>query len=547
LYYNLILMKPVLAFFICLLLYSGVFAQTSSVQRPRLVVGIVIDQMRWDYLYRYYERYSEGGFRRLMNRGFNCQNTVINYIPTYTAPGHASIYTGSIPGIHGIIANDWIENQTGEHVYCTEDKLAKAVGGTKKNGSMSPANLLTTTITDELRLATNMRAKVFSFSLKDRSGILPGGHTANGAYWFDDSTGSFMSSTYYGAELPGWLTAFNNRRYADTFVNSQWETLYPISTYTQSTADNAPYEGLFSDEKAPVFPHKLKSDNYSRLRYAPAGNTILFKAAKACIKTEDLGQRTETDFLCLSFSAPDYAGHKYGPNSIEIEDMYLRLDKELAAFLDYLDDKIGEGNYTIFLTADHGAAHNARYLQDIGIPAGGVSEDTMLKKINECILGHSTENAGIKNFLNGQIYMPVDKTVAYDHERINRKMRLFECLKNQPEIEYAIDLEEENHNATVPEPIRTMILNSYNPQRSGNIQLILNPGWYDIAGTTGTTHGAWNPYDSHIPLLWYGWGIPKGETHRTVYNTDIAATLAALLHIQTPNGCVGNVITEIVK
>ncbi len=540
-------MKRLLAFFLFCLAVSQGFSQSSSVPRPKLVVGIVVDQMRWDYLYRYYERYGEGGFKRLMNKGFNCQNTMINYVPTYTAPGHASIYTGAIPGIHGIVANDWIENQTGEHIYCTEDKMARAVGGSNKNGSMSPRNLLTTTITDELRLATNMRSKVFSFSLKDRSSILPGGHTANGAYWFDDSTGNFMTSSFYGKELQPWVTAFNNKRYADTFVNRPWKTLYPIANYKQSTDDNTPYEGVFSKEKASVFPHDLKANDYYRLRVSPGGNAILFKLAKVCIKAESLGQREETDFLCISFSAPDYVGHKYGPNSIEAEDVFLRLDKELAAFLEYLDDKIGSGNYTVFLTADHGAAHNARYMQDSGIPAGNVSEDSILKRINDCIVEHSTENARVKNFLNGQIYLPVDRTTEYDHERIYRKMRLFECVKRQPEIMYAIDLEEEKRDATVPEPIHTMVMNGYNPQRSGCMQLILAPGWYDMGSSTGTTHGAWNPYDSHIPLLWYGWGIPKGETHRTIYNTDIAATLAAILNIQMPNGCVGNVITEIKK
>ncbi len=540
-------MKRLLAFFLFCLSFSVVFAQSAAVPRPKLVVGIVIDQMRWDYLYRYYERYGEGGFKRLMNKGFNCQNTMINYVPTYTAPGHASIYTGATPGIHGIVANDWVENQTGEHVYCTEDKLARAVGGTSKNGSMSPRNLLTTTITDELKLATNMRSKVYSISLKDRSSILPGGHTADGAYWFDDSTGGFMSSSFYGKELPSWVVAYNNKRYSDSFANKKWETLYPLSTYIQSTPDNTPYEGTLAKGEKPIFPHDLKGENYYKLRFSPSGNTLIFKMAKACIKAEEMGQRAETDFLCLSFSSPDYAGHKFGPNSVEVEDMFLRLDRELAAFLNYLDNKIGEGNYTVFLTADHGAAHNARYLQDNGIPAGNVSEDTILKHINECIVEHATENSRVENFLNCQIYLPHDRTVEYDHARIYQKMRLFECLKRQPEIMYAIDLEEEKRDATVPEPIHTMVMNGYNPQRSGCMQLILSAGWYDMGSSTGTTHGMWNPYDSHIPLLWYGWGIPKGETHRTLYNTDIAATLAAILNIQMPSGCVGNVITEIKK
>lgn len=540
-------MKQACLAIVFLLFVSTVFAQNiHKAERPKLVVGIVIDQMRWDYLYRYYNRLGEGGFRRMMNEGFNCQNTMINYLPTFTAPGHACAYTGSVPSIHGIASNDWIDKATGEAVYCTEDKKVTAVGGASKAGQMSPENLWTTTVTDELKLATNMRSKVYGISIKDRGSILPAGHLANGAYWFDDSTGGFMSSTYYGNELPGWLTAFNNKHYADSLINKDWELLYPSKTYKQSLADDNAYEGKFKGEDAPVFPHSvkgMKGKGYNGLRYLPGGNTIVLKAARACIKGEELGQGKSTDFLCVSLSTPDYAGHMFTPNSVEVEDMYLRLDKELASFLRYLDNHVGEGQYTVFLTADHGGAHNAEYMKDLKIPAGNKSESQAYKELNAYLKTKWVADSVVKQLGDYQVYLD-EKRIRNETERMAAMAFIVDWLNKQEGVAYVVDMEQMN-NAAVPEPIKTMIVNGYNRERSGCIQIILKPGWYSMSIPTGTTHGTWNPYDTHIPLLWYGWGIKKGETNRTVNMTDIAPTISALLHIQMPNGCVGNVITEV--
>jgi hypothetical protein len=533
-----------------------------SADKPKLVVGIVIDQMRWDYLYRYNDRYTQGGFKRLMNEGFNCQNTMINYLPSFTAPGHATIYTGAVPAIHGISGNDWIDNQTGQYCYCTGDKRA----GIKESDAigMSPKYLLTTTVTDELRLATNMRSKVFSISLKDRSSIFPAGHTANGAYWFDDTTGNFISSNSYCKKLPDWMEQFNDKNYPDSMLRKKWEPLYPLETYRQSSTDNNAYEGKFFNEAAPIFPHEVRPGGYYRLRFTPFGNNIIFRLATTCIEGESLGQKKETDFLCLSFSATDYAGHKYGPNSVEMEDMFLRFDQELGSFLKYLDDKIGKGNYTVFLTADHGGAHNANYLQDLGIFAGLADEEKLFPLLNGFLKEKFGKDSLVRTLMNYQVYLNEERIMKSSLNRKSIKEAIIAWLlgtdKNeyasQPtsqkivfrcpvNIAYAVDMEEANYSH-VPEPVRTMIVNGYYRQRSGSIQFIPNPGWYSMEVATGTTHGTWNPYDTHIPLLWYGWGIKKGETHRTINITDIAPTISALLRIQMPNGCIGNAITEIV-
>lgn len=521
------------------------FAVKKNIDRPKLVVGIVVDQMRWDYLYRFYDKYQSNGFKRLMNDGFNCQQTRLNYLPAFTGPGHSCIYTGSVPSIHGIAANDWIDNFTGRSWYCAEDTTVSSVGSSSKAGMMSPRNLLTTTITDELRLATNFKSSVFGISIKDRGAILPAGHLANGAFWFDDSNGDFISSSYYGNQLPSWLVDFNNQHLPDSFLKKGWNTLYPLNLYTESLSDNNPYEGNFSKEKTPVFPHLMKGEiKYGNLRKMPAGNTYSILASEACINGEHLGAENTTDFLCLSLSCTDYVGHQFAPNSIEIEDTYLRLDNDLASFFNYLDKKVGKGNYLLFLTADHGGAQNAQYLQDINIPAGNDDETTTSKELINYISHEFKSDSLIRGLENYQVYLNEDKIKATHTNRNDLIASIKNWFKQKPEVAYVINLEDIGNEA-IPEPIKTMAINGYNRKRSGSILVVEDPGWYYGYGKTGTVHGTWNPYDSHIPLLWYGWDIKKGSTNNEVHMEDIAATLAAMLHIQMPNGCIGKVITEI--
>lgn len=525
-------------------------AQTGKgVERPKLMVGIVIDQMRWDYLYRYYDRYSDDGFKKLMKGGYNCQNTMINFIPSATGPGHTCVYTGSVPAIHGIVSNDWIDRATGKSWYCVEDDNVNPVGGSIKAGKMSPKNLYTTTVTDELRLATNMRSKVFGVGIKDRGSILPAGHNPNGAFWFDDSTGNFISSSYYMNELPAWLNGFNDKRLADKYVNETWVTMYDIGTYKNSLADNNPYEGNLPGEKKPIFPHRLngsKVKGYKGLRYLPGGNTITLDLAEACVEGESLGDDEYTDFLCVTLSTTDYAGHNYAPNAIEMEDMYLRLDKDLANFIAYLDKNVGKGKYTLFITADHGAAHNANYLKDLKIPAGTETERTAEKALDKYLLSIYNVPGLVKALNSYQVHL---NEKAINNNKVDRdslKLVISNWLLKQNGVANVVDIENLN-SAVLPEPMKTMIVNSVYLKRNGSLLIIPQPGWYSGYGQTGTTHGSWNPYDTHIPLIWYGWGIKQGVRYDRVNMTDIAATISALLHIQMPNGCVGHVISDVIE
>ncbi len=509
-----------------------------KVERPRLVIGIVVDQMRWDYLYRYYDLYREGGFRRLLNGGYKCQNMMINYLPTYTAPGHTCIYTGSVPAIHGITGNDWTDNLTGKHTYCVEDSKEKY---------MTPNNLLTTTVTDELRLATNFRSRVYGVALKDRGSILPAGHLANAAYWYDDKAGGFTSSRYYSNPNPPWLQAFNARNIADSLVKQNWELLYDISRYTQSTADASPYEKGYAGESSPVFPHifdkQPEAYRKSIIKAIPAGNTYSIMMAEACIDGEQLGLKGETDFLALSLSSTDYIGHQFGINSVEAEDCYLRLDRDLARLLAFLDAHYGRDGYLLFLTADHGAAHNPGFLDHDHVPAGVLS-NSLISDLNASLKTKYGKDSLVSGISNYQLVMNNKRIDAGKIDRDKVKHSVMQLLSKRPEISYVIDMEDVN-KAPVPEPLRTMIVNGYYKQRCADIQIILDPAWYDAEGkTTGTTHGNWNPYDAHIPFVMYGWTIPEKESFKQLNMTDISATIAALLHIQMPSGCIGKPIIE---
>ncbi len=521
-----------------------------EVARPKLVIGIVVDQMRWDYLYRFYGRYSNDGFRRLLSKGYECRQTTINYLPSYTAPGHACIYTGSVPAIHGIAGNDWYDAGTGEVHYCVDDTSVTATGDKGEGYSMSPANLLTTTITDELRLATNFRSRVYGVALKDRGSILPAGHLANAAYWYNDKTGNFISSTYYKNPNPQWLQFFNKRRVGDSLVQLGWDLLYKPESYINSTADASPYEGPFKWETTPTFPRRFdtltpKTRN-TVLKSIPAGNTYSIMLAKACIEGEKLGKSGSTDFLTLSLSSTDYIGHRFAPNSIEIEDTYLRLDKDIADLLQYLDRKYGKNNYLIFLTADHGAAHNPQFLTDNKVPAGASATDITVEINNylSSIYGLDSIVAFTDNY---QICLNELLFTRYTLSRPDVRNTIMKWLKARAEVAYVIDVENQEI-AHVPEPIRSMVMNGYHASRSGGIQIILKPGWFNGQGhTTGTTHGTWNPYDAHIPLLWYGWHVPHGATSMPVGMTDITPTLADMLHLQMPNGCVGKPILPLLE
>jgi predicted AlkP superfamily pyrophosphatase or phosphodiesterase len=538
------------SFACCLLQIFPGWAQRSptTLVRPKLVVGIVVDQMRWDYLYRYYNRYSEGGFKRLLNEGFSCENTYINYLPSYTAVGHTCIYTGSVPSISGIAGNDWVDQLTGARIYCTDDSTVQSVGvDASSDGKMSPRNLLISTITDELRVATNYQSRVIGVSLKDRAAILPAGHTANAAFWMDDASGSFISSTYYMTRLPEAVENFNRNKNIAQFISTEWNTLYPINTYLESDSDYKSYEGKLPGETAPVFPHNIKAayaNNHSSFRSTPFGNSLTLDFAKTVLNAYQMGRGPTTDFLTINCASTDYVGHLFGPSSIEVEDTYLRLDLDLASFLAELDVKIGKGQYLVFLTADHGAAYAVGYEHENRMPADFYITSNILTSLDQLIQKNYGISKAIRSGENYQISFDLGKIAAANADFDGIKKLAVDYLKMQPGVSYAVDIDKVQISP-IPEPIKTMIINGYNFKRSGQVQVIFEPGWLDSWAHTGTTHGAWNPYDTHIPLIFMGWDIQPGATAKLVHMTDIAPTLATLLHIQAPNGSIGTPISDL--
>ncbi|WP_298780739.1 alkaline phosphatase PafA [uncultured Polaribacter sp.] len=537
---------------ICCLTFSCKKVKEKTViNKPKLVIGIVIDQMRYDYLTRFSDRYSEHGFKRILNNGFSLENAHYNLIPTYTAVGHASIYTGTTPNNHGIISNNWYDKFEKKSIYCVDDSNYKTIGINGIAGQKSPKRMLTTTITDQLHLAQNMKGKTIGIAAKDRSAILPLGHTANASYWFEGANeGKWISSSFYMDKLPSWVVDFNASKKADAYLSSPWKTLYDIKTYTQSRDDNNIYEGLFTGEKEPVFPHdipnlKSKNANYSMIKAIPAGNSFTIDFAKATILGENLGKSNFTDFLAISFSSTDYIGHQFGPASVEIEDTYLRLDNDLKNLFNFLDKEVGKENYTLFLTADHAAVHVPAYLQSLKIPAHYLD----IKKFREFTLSITKKYFNtidiIENVSNYQIFLNKQKIESLGLNKNEVAQKLADEIINFDGIYKAVTARtlQTNHFS---DGILNSLQNGYNQKFSGDVMMIPYPATL-IGGRTGTSHGSGYSYDTHVPIIFYGNGIKKGVSKKRYEITDIAPTIANLLQIEAPNGTTGKIIIEALK
>ena len=516
-------------------------------KKPKLVVGIVVDQMRWDYLYRYSSKYSKNGFKRLMREGYNCQNTHINYFPSYTGPGHACVYTGSVPSIHGIAGNAWYNRDLKKQINCVEDTSVSMVGLGTMAGHISPRNLLSTTITDELRLATNFKSKVVSVALKDRSAVLPGGHHPTGAYFVDGTTGNFITTSWYMKEVPAWVNDFNHLNLTRKYLDQDWNTMLPIDQYTESTKDDEPYERSYEGESKPVFPHhlgKISRGHPDVISYTPFGNSITLDFAKAAIAGEHLGSGSFTDFLAISLSSTDLVGHQFGPNSIEAEDCFLRLDRELGDFFSYLDQTVGKGNYVVFLTADHGVSHSIDFNVENQIPSGVFKIDSVADKVNVMLADKFGAGQWVVSHENMQLYLNRDLMA----EKKVTEAEIFDVVRpymmNFEGIADVIDLKN-IANSQVQGDIRVKLTNGFNLKRSGDFQILYNPAWVE-SFTQGATHGSSYAYDTHIPLLFMGGKIQHREDYSPVDMTDIAPTIAALLHIQEPSGSIGKVIAPVV-
>ncbi len=533
--------------FYALLLIIGLISFQGYSQKPKdekakLVVGIVVDQMRNDYIDRFWNRYSEDGFKRLVNEGYRFKNGHFNYVPTYTGPGHASVFTGTSPMNHGIIGNDWYDKTKDKSVYCAGDPELTSVGTMDDAGKMSPHRMQVTTISDENRLATQMRGKTIGIALKDRGAILPAGHTANAAYWFHGKKeGKWITSSYYMDALPDWVMAFNNSGKAQSYLKV-WDTMYPIDSYIESGSDLNDFEGGFKGKETATFPYdinKLKAENgdYDILKAIAYGNDLTTDFAMAAIEGEKLGKNTDTDFLTLSYSSTDYVGHNFGVNSKEIEDTYLRLDKNLADLLQFLDQTVGKDNYIVFLTADHAAVEVPAYLESVKIPAGYFDSKGFRTKVQNFVEEKFGNKKLVANISNDQVFFNYNLLDSMKIELSELQQKLAAYILSQDKI-FRVYTRDQIVNGAYSKGMEALIKNGFNHKRSGDVVYIMEPSIISYS-RTGSTHGSSYIYDTHVPMLFYGKGIKQGSTSRRSEIVDIAPTIATLLGISFPNATTG--------
>ena len=546
--------------FTYLFLFLGIFSCKNSPEysssnnldiitsKPKLVVGVVVDQMRFDYLNRFKKKYSANGFLRLIKQGYSCNNHHFNFIPTYTAPGHASIFTGTTPSVHGIIGNSWYDKASNSTVYCTTDKAYIPVGAAAKYGQASPRNMKVTTLADQNRLFTQMNGKTIGVSIKDRGAVFPSGHTANGAYWFEGlNEGKWMTSTYYMDALPQWVKDFNTPSNIASYLKP-WNTLYDISLYEESGSDLSDYEQGFNGKSTSEFPYDLKAlmelnEGYDIIKSTPFGNTMITDFALSAIEAESLGVDDYTDFLTVSYSSTDYIGHNFGINSVELQDTYLRLDLEVERLLNYLDAKVGAGNYTLFLTSDHGAVDVPSFLTDVHIPSGYVPKNSFASLYTNLKKKYGVSDL-IMKISNDQVFLNQERITALKVNLEDVQKFVVNEIISYPHIKKA-------YTATTmqtryfKEGAEKMLQNGYHQKLSGDVLFTLESGVisYD---SKGTTHGSGYNYDTHVPLLFYGNGIQPGKTYKRTNVTYIAPTISALLGIALPSGATGTVIEEVI-
>ena len=503
--------------------------------------------MKHQYLNKYWAHYSDRGFKKLIKNGFIAKSNHYGYAQTSTGPGHATVATGTYPSVHGIINNSWFDKKLNKSIYCVDDNSYFSVGSESDQGKKSPVNMLTTTLADENRIATNFKGKTIGVAIKDRGAILSSGHTANAAYWFEGGEkGSFITSSYYVDSLPSWVKEFNTSRVIDKYLKT-WNTYYDISTYNESGPDDNNYESNFKGEEKPVFPHnfKIKSDEtgksyYGAVASTPFGNSLVADFAIEAVENEKLGEDTNTDFLLIDFSSSDYVGHQFGVNSKEVQDTYIRLDKEIERLLDYFDNKVGPGNYTIFLTADHGATYVPGFLKDSKIPVNYFNSYKWKKHIENSVLElFKTKKvlvriSGNQIFLNHKLIEKKNLNFEEVQSKIMKIMQSFPGIGNVYSSQEILNSNNDHHT--------TLVRNGFNKNLSGDIVYTLMPNWK--SPRKGSTHGSMYDHDTHVPLIFYGNGIKKGSISRRTDVIDIAPTIATVLGINSPDGSTGQVIHE---
>ena len=544
----------------CFLLHGLMLSASAADKNPKLVLQITVDQLRGDLPGRYADRLTQGGFRHLMEKGTWYTDAHYQHANTETAVGHASLATGADPSRHGIVANDWIDQDTGAFVYNTEDDRHHIIGKKPKaHEGVSPRNLLASTISDELVVHNGGRSRAFSVSVKDRGAILPGGHVGK-AFWFSKTSGEFVTSTYYYKDYPAWVKQWNAAKPADAFKGKSWELLNDRATYVHGQMDDRPYE---ADLKplGRVFPHSLGEDSkyfYLLLTLTPVGDRLTLDFAKALVENERLGQNKHgaPDYLQISFSSTDYIGHLFGPSSLETEDNILRLDRTLAELFQFIDEKVGMENTLVVLSGDHGAPEAPEYMATLGLSTGRFAFDwfktegpltaAMQKKFgrDDLVAGHS----------HPYLYLNLDAIASAGLDVADVEHFLADELIKIPGIAYAQTRSDLMAGRITESPVQNQIRRSFHPTRSGNIHMVPEQYWFLHSteeaeqmgiGSIAAIHGSPWTYDTFVPIFFAGHDLPAQVIRRRVAPTDIAATITAYLGVKAPSGSVGQPLWEI--
>jgi hypothetical protein len=504
-------MKRILAFVL-----AAVSLLAAAPKKPKLVLAIVIDQFRYDYLTRFRSEY-HSGFERLLTHGAVFTNARYIHFPTVTAVGHSTFMSGATPAISGIIANDWYDRDEGKTVTSVSDTNTKLLGGSGNSAGSSPHRMLVDTVGDELKMADNGKSKVIGISLKDRAAILPSGHMANGAYWFDAKSGNFVSSTYYFADLPAWVKDFNGARPADQYHGAHWMSKV------------MPTEGAAL---------------YAAIDASPFANEMIERLAETAIQAEQLGQRDVTDLLAVSFSANDYVGHELGPDSPEVHDMSLQTDKVLEKLFKAIDEKLGLDNVIIVLTGDHGVDPLPEVNAQRKMPGGRLPLGIVSKTVQAALVKKYGEGAWIVSNAEHSIYLNLELIAQKNLSAVDVDRTAAEAATAIPHV-FRVYTREQLINGVFPDEISRRVMNGYFPRRGADVEVLLDPYW--IFTQTGATHGAAFGYDTHVPVIFMGPGIRGGRYSNAIAVNDVAPTLATMLDVETPSGSIGRVLTEMLE
>lgn len=522
-------------------------------EKPRLIIGIVIEQFRYDYLEQYWDRLGENGFKRLIHEGTYCKNAAYDYLLTQSGPGYATLSTGASPAVHGIVADRWYKSLSDEQVYCTQDPTVLPLGGSFENGLQSPVHLTSTTFSDELKLASNMKSKVLGVGMQDFTAIFPAGHNPDGVYWYDDASGTLMSSTYYADSLPDWVMDFNDRMIPLQYLGGQWDLSRDRDSYMHAGRDTSAYEKGFGDQS--WFPYDLdalsrtsvlsRKRKYDLLPHTPFADAYILDFAREAIRSEELGKDEVTDFLSVSLSASQWIGRRFGPHSLEMEDTFLRLDRMLGDFLDHLLAEVGKKNVLIYLTGAHGLAGIPEVMQEYGMPAGSFKPNQAILLLQSYLNALYSQGDWVKGYEGNQVFLNhslIEDARLSLSEVQDKSARFMLQFRGIAQAIPSHVVESSYFGSGMMQKVQ----NGYDSRRSGDLTLVLEPAWV-LENDYPTDHSSGYEYDAHVPLIWYGWTVNRSTINRKVYLRDVAPTLSHFCNVPLPNASTGEAVTELYR